>query len=97
MAMIGSIIIFCASILFTSVLYPNSFAEVNEMSREVMRKAGQSEEQIRAAIEAAAPGQTPVMGALFGVIGAMMTGIIASAIIAIWVREREDHRAAARN
>ena len=86
MAMIGSIIIFCASIIFTTVLYPNSFAEVNEMSREVMRKAGQSEEQIKAAIDAAAGGQTPVMAALFGVIGAMMTGIIASAIIAIWVR-----------
>jgi hypothetical protein len=97
MAMIGSIIIFAASIIFTTVLYPNSFAEVNEMSREVMRKAGQSEEQIRAAIDAAAPGQTPVMSALFGVIGAMMTGIIASAIIAIWVRARNDHPAAARN
>ena len=96
MAMIGAVIIFCSSLVLTSVLYPNFFVEVNEMSREVMRKAGQSEAQIKASIDAAAAGQTPVMAALFGVLGTMMTGIIASAIIAIWVRAHGEPSAAAR-
>ena len=88
MAIIGAAIIFCVSMLFTTVLYPNYFTEINEMSREVMRKGGQSEEQINAAVAAVAGWQTPVMSALAGVIGAVLTGIVASAIIAIWIRGR---------
>ena len=95
MALIGAVIIFCASIIFTTVLYPNAFAEVNDMTREMMRKAGQSAEQIDAAIAGAAIGQTPVWAALTGVIGTVITGIVASAIIGIWVRARGATRSSA--
>lgn len=96
MALIGGAINFCTSMVFTSVLYPNYFAEINEMSRQVMVKNGQSEEQIAAAINAVAGMQTPVMSALGGFIGTVMTGIVASAIIAVWVRARDVGPATAR-
>lgn len=89
MALIGGAMNFCTSMVFTSVFYPHYFAEINQMSREVMRRNNQSEEQIAAAINAVAGWQTPVMAALAGFIGTVMTGIIASAIIAIWIRARD--------
>ena len=89
MAMIGAVLVFCASLAVTGLFYPTYFTDVNEMSREVMRKAGQSEDQIKAAIDAVAGWQTPVMGAFAGVIGTVMTGIVASAIIGVWVRAHD--------
>jgi hypothetical protein len=96
MALIGAAIIFCASLIFTTVLYPNYVTEINEMSREVMRKGGQSDEQINAAIGAAARWQSPVMFALAGVLGTVMTGVVASAVIALWIRARSESAPTAR-
>ena len=89
MALLGGVIIFCASMVFSTLLAPNAFTEINEMSRQVMRRDGRSEAEIAAAIEAAAGWQTPAMAALAGFIGTVLTGIFASAIIAIWIRARE--------
>ena len=92
MALIGGAINFCTSVVFTSVFYPNYFAEINAMSRQVMLENKQSEEQIASAINAVAGWQTPAMAALAGFIGTVMTGIIASAVIAIWIRARDVDR-----
>ena len=86
MALIGGVMIICASMLLTSVLVPTFFTDINEMSRQVMRKAGQSEQQINDAIAAVAWTQTSFLNALAGFMGTVMTGVVASAIIAIWVR-----------
>ena len=96
MALIGGAVNFCTSVVFTSVFYPNYFAEINAMSRQVMLENKQSEEQIAAAINAVAGWQTPVMSALAGFIGTAMTGIVASAVIAIWIRARDVDRPTAR-
>ena len=88
MALIGGICIFCISLIVTSVIAPTFFDDVNAMSREIMRGQGQSEEQINAAIAASAPWQTHTRSALAGFIGTVTTGIVVSAVIAIWVRAR---------
>ena len=95
MALIGGVIIVCASMLMTSVLVPTFFSDINEMSRQVMRKAGQSEAQIEAAIAAVAGSQTSFRAAFAGFMGTLITGIVASAIIAIWVRAQPRATAAA--
>lgn len=87
-ALIGGVIIVAASMVFSTVLYPNYFDEINAMMREMAVQAGQSEEQINAAIEATRPMQTPVRAALAGFIGTLITGVVASAVIAIWVRAK---------
>ena len=96
MALIGGICIICISLLVTSVIAPNFFEEVNAMSREIGRRQGLSEEQINAAVAASAPMQTHIMSALSGFLGTVMTGIVASAVIAIWVRARAPRSAPAR-
>ena len=87
-ALIGGLIIIAASMVFSTVLYPNYFDEINAMTREMAVKGGQSEEQINAMIEAARPMQTPIAAALAGFIGTIITGVVASAVIAIWVRAK---------
>lgn len=88
MAIIAGLVIVPASLIFTTVLFPDYFAEINEMSRRMMAEAGKSEAEIAQAIEASAAMQTPVMNAIAGFIGTFVTGVIASAIIAIWIRAR---------
>jgi hypothetical protein len=68
MAIVAGVIIVASSLLFTTVVFPDSFAEI---------------ETTRAA-------QTPMGEAMAGFMGTLITGIIASAIIAIFVRSRPD-------
>ena len=88
MAIIAGAVIFASSMLFTTVAFPDYFNEINEMSRRVMLEQGKSEAEIQQAIEAAAPVQNPASNALTGFIGTFITGVIASAIISVWVRRR---------
>ena len=87
-AVIGGVIIIAASMIFSTVLYPNYFEEINAMTRDMALKAGRNAGEVDAIIAAAAPMQTPVAAALAGFIGCVLTGVIGSAIIAIWVRAK---------
>jgi len=87
-ALIGGVIIIAASMIFTTVVYPEYFDEINAMTREVMAKQGVSESQITDAINATSSFQTPFGAAIAGFIGTVITGVIASAIIAIWIRAK---------
>ena len=86
MAIVAGVVIFCCSMLFTTVAFPNYFQDINEMSRRVMAEQGKTAAEIQQAIDAAAPMQTSVGNALTGFIGTFVTGVIASAVIGIWIR-----------
>jgi hypothetical protein len=62
-AFVAGLVIICASLLFTTVLFPESLAAVGANG-------------------------SPLQSALAGFLGTMMTGIIASAVIAVWIRAR---------
>ena len=87
-AVIGAVIIFCGSLLFTSVLFPNYFEELRTIQAEMLRGSGRTEAEVKAAIDLAAPMQTPVMNAVMGAVGTVVTGILASLIIAIFHRKK---------
>lgn len=88
MSIIAGVIIVAFSMVFTTFAFPNYFDEINTMMREVMAKAGTSEAEINQAIDAAKAGQTSLGYAMQGFVGTFMTGVIASAIIALWIRAR---------
>ena len=67
MAVVAGVIIVAASLLATTVVFPNYYADVNP------------------ATEASA---TPMAQAMSGFMGTLVTGIVASAIIGIFVRHR---------
>ena len=87
-AIVAGLVIIASSLLFTTVAFPEYFDEINRAQREMMAKQGMPEAEIEAAVRAAAPLQTPMVNALMGFIGTVVTGIVASAVIAIWIRAK---------
>ena len=88
MSLLGSMIIYAASILFTTVVFPKYFEELEALGRQLMAKQGLSAEQIEAAVRAQAPMQTPRASAMAGAIGTVMTGFFTSVIAAVWFRKK---------
>ena len=82
----SGVVIICSSLLFTTVAYPEYFNELTEMNRQVLVAQGKSAAEVDAALKAAAPMNTPLANALAGFFGTLITGAIASAIIAFRVR-----------
>lgn len=86
MAIVAGVIIIASSLLFTTVVFPNYFADVEQAYRSALQSQGKSETEIAAAIQANAASATPMAQAMSGFIGTLVTGIVASAIIGAFVR-----------
>lgn len=87
-SVIAGLVIIVSSLLFTTVAFPGYFEEVNAISREMMIKEGKSEAEIQRVLHEWAPMQTPIRNALIGFFGTFVTGVVASAVMAVWLRAR---------
>ena len=88
MAIIAGVIVIASSLLFTIVVFPNYFTELQATYRTMLQQQGRSEAEIAALLQNEMAGQTPMNQAMAGFLGTLVTGIVASAIIAIWVRSK---------
>lgn len=88
MAVVAAAVIFCGSYLFTTVLFPTYFQDLQRVGREVMAGQGLPDTEITRRLEAMAPWQTPVMNALQGVIGTVLTGLVTALIVGAFSRKR---------
>ena len=88
MAVVAGVIIIASSLVFTTIVFPNYFNEVERTYRATLQQQGKSEADIEAAVRASAASGTPMAQAMGGFIGTLVTGIVASAVIAIFVRRR---------
>jgi hypothetical protein len=88
MAVVAAAIIFGGSLLFTTVAFPTYFQDVRAAQEEMLRAAGKTPAEIEAAVRAASAGQTPLANALAGVVGTVVTGLVASLVIAAFFRKR---------
>lgn len=88
MAVIGSVIIFVLSYIFTTVVFPNYFVELEELHRQMLTEAGKSAEEIEILVNQAKVGQTPFMQALSGMLGTIFTGFIISLILGAIYRKK---------
>ncbi|UCF68305.1 MAG: DUF4199 domain-containing protein [Acidobacteriota bacterium] len=87
MSLVAAAVIFVGAMLFTTVVFPEYFAEVRAAGEELMRAQGASEDQI--AHRLGAPGsQSSLANALAGAVGTIITGFVVSLVIAIFVRQR---------
>jgi len=86
MAIIAGVIIIGSSLLFTTVVFPNYFNELQSAYRTILQQQGKSEAEIATLMQNEIAGQTPMGQAMAGFLGTLVTGIVSSAIIAIWVR-----------
>ncbi len=85
LSLVAGVIIFAGSLLFTTVAFPDYFADLQAAQTQMLKTAGMSEGEIKTQVAAAAAMQTPLVNALSGVIGTVVTGVIVAAIAgAIW-------------
>jgi len=75
--------------LFTSVVFPNYFAELRALGEEMMRAEGKAATDVKAILDAQAPMQTSFMQALFGFIGTMVTGFVVSLIAGASLKKKD--------
>lgn len=87
-SLLGSMIIYAASILFTTRVFPHYFQELEALGRQVMARQGLSAEQIETAVKLNAPMQTPRASAMAGAIGTVVTGFFTSVIASVWLRKK---------
>ena len=85
---IAGILIFGASLLFTTVAFPSYFTEIREMQEHAMRDAGIDEARIADVMAGAERAFTPMRQAIQGFIGTVITGLVAAAIAGTWIRHR---------
>lgn len=87
-ALVASVLIFAGSYVFTTVAYPTYFADICAMQEQSLKAQGVPDAEIAAQMKAAAPLQTPVMNALSGVIGTVVTALAGAAAAGFFVRKR---------
>jgi hypothetical protein len=88
MSLVAAMIIFCGSILMTSVIFPHYFAELRTLTEQMLRAKGTNEADIAQLLAMAERTQTSFWQALFGALGTIFTGVIASSVIGAFVRRK---------
>jgi len=88
-SVIASALIFLGSLLFTAVVFPSYFRELEALGRLKMAQQGLTPDQIEAVIRAQAPMQRPLPTAFAGVLGTWFTGLFTSLIAAAWLRRKK--------
>ena len=86
MAAIAGIVIVASSLLFTTLAFPDHLSEMEAAQRQMLAAGGKSPSEVDADMQASAAMRTPMAQAMTGFVGTLLTGIIASAVIAIWVK-----------
>ncbi len=88
MSLIAGILIIGISLLFTTVLFPHYFEEMRIVAAESFRAKGMDEVQVMEQVKLTEPWRTPGVNALSAFLGTMITGVVVSAIIAVFVRKK---------
>ena len=93
MSIVAGVIIIVSSLVFTTIVFPNYFADIEQSYRTALQQQGKSDAEIAAAIQASAASATPMAQAMSGFIGTLVTGIVASAVIGLFARRRVESEA----
>jgi hypothetical protein len=88
MAAVAGVIVICSSLLFTTVVFPDYFKELEAAQRQMLQAGGRSPAEIEETVRATAATSTPMAQAIAGFVGTLLTGILASALIAIGFRRK---------
>ena len=86
MSVIAGVVIIGSSLLFTMVAFPQYFTELEAMQRQMLATQGKPAAEIEQTIAEGRVTMTPMANAMAGFIGTLVTGIVVSAVVAIWVR-----------
>jgi L-cystine uptake protein TcyP (sodium:dicarboxylate symporter family) len=84
---IAGVLIFCFSLLFTQVLFPDYMAESQDATIAWMESTGMPEAQLDAQV-AKLEAQTGWSQAIGGTVGTIVTSLIVAAIVGIFARKK---------
>jgi hypothetical protein len=88
MAVVAGVVIICSSLLFTMVAFPDYFTELERVQRQMLQSEGRTAAEIDQIVGAGSGMNTPMGQAIGGFLGTLVTGILASAVIAVFVRRK---------
>lgn len=86
MSAVGAGIVFVGAFLLTAFIFPNYFVELESAGRMAMQAEGHGEAEIEAQMDAMRGMSTPFMNALVGAVMTIVTGVVLSLIIGIFVK-----------
>ena len=86
-SVVAGVLIVCGSLVFTTVAFPDYFKELEAAQIAMLKAQGLSEAETSAQVAAQAAMQTPMINALSGFIGTVVTGLIVSAIAGAFLRK----------
>lgn len=87
-AIVAGVVVICSSLLFTTVAYPDYFRELEAMQVAMLQQQGLPDSEIARQVRENMAATTPMGQAMQGFLGTLVTGIVVSAILAIWIRAR---------
>jgi TM2 domain-containing membrane protein YozV len=88
MSIVAGVVVIVFSLLFTTVLFPESFDELESTYRTILQQQGKSEAEIDQEVQVAMAAAAPMNYALQGFLGTLITGILASGLLAPVLRAR---------
>ena len=88
-SVIASVLIFLGSLLFTAVVFPSYFREMEALGRLKMAQQGLAPDQIEALVLAQAPMQRPLPAAFANMLVTWFTGLLTSLVAATWFRKKQ--------
>lgn len=83
---IGAVLIFAGSWTMTTLAFPDYYAEYAAAAHEMLAATGLPEEQVAAQM-AAIEGTTPAGSAFSGALGAVITSVVAGAVVGAFKRQ----------
>jgi len=88
-SLIGGVFVIVGSLIFTTLVFPSYFRDIAAVQEQMLRAAGHGEAAIRQMMEMNAKTSTPMVQAMLGFVGTMVTGIVVSAIIGAFYRAKK--------
>jgi len=85
---VAGCIVFVGSYVLTTTVFPHYFDELRVAHADLLAKAGKSVEEIATEVKRTESMYDPIQNSMNGFIGTEVTGIIVSAIAAIFLRKK---------
>ncbi|MGE5175589.1 MAG: DUF4199 domain-containing protein [Hyphomicrobiales bacterium] len=87
-SLVAGVIIVFGSVIITTVVFPNYYAEVRAAGVEMLTKAGKSAEEIEVLMRGSDAFSTPWAQAIQGFIGTVLTGILTALVAGLFLRKK---------
>lgn len=89
MSVVGAAIILLGGYIFSAIVFPTYFDDINAIRAAQWAERGIPKQQIDQMLALGKPLQSPFVNALIGAVMAVVTGLLSSLVIAAFVRKKK--------